>query len=306
MARIRTIKPEIWQDEDLAEVSEAAMLLAIGLLNHADDEGFFKANPALVKAAVFPLREPSVSIQCGLTELSIAGFISLYEGSDGKQYGHIRTFAAHQRVNRPTPSKIKELVDLTEPSLNPHGGLTAGKEGKGKERKGTGKGGSLRSLAPSCADAHSPPADDPPGHPEPSTGCALRMARGGDLIEGSAETLPARPEDTVATIPCVGTGPDEYHVSPEKIAEWATAFPGVDVITEVRQAAQWCRDNPTRRKTHSGVTRFVNSWLARAQNRGGSPQAAAAGPVLPWSTQCNVQAVRTFMAASPEESHPWG
>nr|MBF6067360.1 primosomal protein [Klebsiella pneumoniae] len=38
MARIRTIKPEFWTDEDMAEVSEPACLLAIGLLNYADDE----------------------------------------------------------------------------------------------------------------------------------------------------------------------------------------------------------------------------------------------------------------------------
>ena len=62
MARIRTIKPEFWTDEDLSEVSEAACLLAIGLLNYADDEGYFNANPKLVKAAVFPIREQSGSI----------------------------------------------------------------------------------------------------------------------------------------------------------------------------------------------------------------------------------------------------
>ncbi|HBS0572930.1 TPA: DnaT-like ssDNA-binding domain-containing protein, partial [Klebsiella pneumoniae] len=48
MARIRTIKPEFWTDEDMAEVSEPACLLAIGLLNYADDEGYFNANPKLI------------------------------------------------------------------------------------------------------------------------------------------------------------------------------------------------------------------------------------------------------------------
>lgn len=134
MARIRTVKPEIWQDEDLAEVSETAMLLAIGLLNHADDEGYFKANPALIRAAVFPLREPSVSIQCALDELSNIRFVVLFEGSDGKAYGMVRKFADHQKVNRPTPSKIKPLLPLTESSVIPHGALTGGKE------QGTGKG----------------------------------------------------------------------------------------------------------------------------------------------------------------------
>lgn len=62
MARIRTIKPTFWTDEDMAEISESACLLAIGLLNYADDEGYFNANPKLIKAAVFPIRETSRSI----------------------------------------------------------------------------------------------------------------------------------------------------------------------------------------------------------------------------------------------------
>lgn len=62
MARIRSVKPEMWQDEELAGVSECALLLAVSLLNHADDEGYFPAHEGLIKAACFPLREPSVSI----------------------------------------------------------------------------------------------------------------------------------------------------------------------------------------------------------------------------------------------------
>lgn len=143
MARIRTIKPEFFQDEDLATVSELANLLAVGLLGHADDEGYFRANPALVKSVVFPLREPSVSIHDMLSELSDIGFIKLFKGSDGKDYGLVCNFVKHQRVNRATPSKIKELVTLTECSVSPQKQLTddssperKGKEGKGKEGKG--------------------------------------------------------------------------------------------------------------------------------------------------------------------------
>lgn len=147
MARIRTIKPEFWQDEDLAGVSETACLLAIGLLNHADDEGYFKANPALVRAAVFPLREPSVSVQCALTELSDIRFIVLFQGSDGKAYGLVRRFAEHQKVNRPSPSKIKELLPISEDSVIPHGALTGGKE-QGKEQGTGNREGDSASAAP--------------------------------------------------------------------------------------------------------------------------------------------------------------
>ncbi|STT55946.1 primosomal protein I [Klebsiella pneumoniae] len=54
MARIRTIKPEFWTDEDMAEVSEPACLLAIGLLNYADDEGYFQCKPEAYQSCSFP------------------------------------------------------------------------------------------------------------------------------------------------------------------------------------------------------------------------------------------------------------
>ena len=31
----------------------------------------------------------------------------------------------------------------------------------------------------------------------------------------------------------------------------------------------WCISNPKKRKTASGIRRFINSWLAEEQNRGG-------------------------------------
>lgn len=109
MGRIRTIKPEFWSDEDMSEVSECACLLAIGLLNYADDDGYFNANPKLIKAEIFPIRETSHTIPVAIRELSDIGYLSLFLGPDGKQYGLINNFAIHQVVNKKKPSKIKSI-----------------------------------------------------------------------------------------------------------------------------------------------------------------------------------------------------
>lgn len=135
MARIRTIKPTFWTDEDMAEVSEAACLLAIGLLNYADDEGYFNANPKLIKAAVFPLREPSGSIPVLLQELSNCGYIRLFSAQNGKRFGLIINFTKHQVINKKTISKIKEMDLIPEDYGSDTGELPPGKEGKGKEYK---------------------------------------------------------------------------------------------------------------------------------------------------------------------------
>ncbi len=106
--------------------------------------GFFNANPALIKAAVFPLRETSLSIHDMLSELARVDFIRLGACADGRRYGLIVKFIEHQRVNRPTPSKIKGLQiewdgsgTISESSVSSHGPLT---ESSPQERKGKSKG----------------------------------------------------------------------------------------------------------------------------------------------------------------------
>jgi hypothetical protein len=138
MGRIRTIKPEFTQDEELSSLPAETHLLAAGLLCHSDDDGYFNANPRLVKAAVFPLREPSLSIHDMLTQLVNIGFIRLGTAADAKHYGHVVKFTEHQRVNRPTPSKIKTLQIQWIDSVSTHGGLSESSlpERKGKEGKG--------------------------------------------------------------------------------------------------------------------------------------------------------------------------
>ena len=66
--------------------------------------------------------------------------------------------------------------------------------------------------------------------------------------------------------------------SPERadIEQWSAAYPAVNVSAELAKMGAWCDANPKNRKTPAGIKRFCNSWLARAQDRGGaSPQSFA-------------------------------
>ena len=119
MARIRTVKPEFWKHEDLSACDEATILLAVALLNYADDEGYFNANPKLVKAECCPLREPSVSIQVGLQSLQEIGYLRLGTGLEGRRIGHIVHFLKHQVINHPSPSKINALPIIWDDAVKP-------------------------------------------------------------------------------------------------------------------------------------------------------------------------------------------
>jgi hypothetical protein len=54
---------------------------------------------------------------------------------------------------------------------------------------------------------------------------------------------------------------------PALYPEWRKAYPGVDVLGEVRKAHAWEISNPRRIKKDRA--RFLAAWLARAQDRGG-------------------------------------
>ena len=142
MSRIRTVKPEFWKHEELSALPEAVHMLAASLLNYADDEGYFNANPKLVQAECCPLREPSVSVHDALTMLSKIGYLALGTGDDGKRYGRVVNFEQHQRINRKTHSKIKKIEIVWDDSVSAHTQLTEvlPLEGKGRERKGTTTG----------------------------------------------------------------------------------------------------------------------------------------------------------------------
>jgi len=108
-------------------------LLAIGLLNHCDDEGYFNANPKLVESDVFPLRTLTNTTPTLLLELSCIGYIEVFSGSDGKTYGKVANFEKHQVINKKTASKIKDLCELRQDYQSPTVVLPTGKEGNGKE-----------------------------------------------------------------------------------------------------------------------------------------------------------------------------
>lgn len=58
-----------------------------------------------------------------------------------------------------------------------------------------------------------------------------------------------------------------------QILQWQHAYPEVDIFAELNVMAVWLQSNEPKRKTEKGMPRFVNSWLSRANQKGGSPLA---------------------------------
>lgn len=88
--------------------------------------------------------------------------------------------------------------------------------------------------------------------------------------------------DAVIGLPTVSDG--DYPISAADVAEWEPAYPAVDIRQQLAAMRQWLISNPTKRKTKRGMRKFVNAWLDRRQNAGGSrspPPHATAPPRRP-------------------------
>jgi hypothetical protein len=165
MARIRTIKPEAFVSESLAEVSVEAERTFFGLLTQADDHGRHRDNAAIIAGLLWPLRaeHTSVHVEDDLQQLANAGLICRYTGCDGRRYLHIVTWSEHQKIDKPSQSRL--------PSCPQHHGADRCAPCKGTCTKRTEELLTpTRELAeaspnaPRALDLPAPPAATPPGN----------------------------------------------------------------------------------------------------------------------------------------------
>lgn len=150
MARIRTIKPEFPQSESMGRVSRDARLCFVMLWTISDDAGRLRGNSRMLASLLFPYDDDAKKlIDKWLAELVAEGCVTRYE-INGDAYIQINQWALHQKIDKPTPSKIEPptekaredsrgLAELSSDNKT-HGEKTReessgdlGREGKGRE-----------------------------------------------------------------------------------------------------------------------------------------------------------------------------
>lgn len=135
MARIRAIKPEFWSHPVLRKQKDSSQLLAIALLNLSDDEGYFMADCALVRAFARPFDESTRITQEALSELQNIGWVEIRNSPTHGPIGKVVNFIKHQVINRSTPSKIKSYFE----SVTAHEVFSEDSQLDGKGWEGNGK-----------------------------------------------------------------------------------------------------------------------------------------------------------------------
>lgn len=229
----RIIKEQICTSPDISNLSWFGEVLFYRLIVSCDDFGRCDGHPAIIKGRLFPLKDVTVKeIEAALTDLENNQMIVRYEVG-GREFIQLTNWERHQS-RRAKNSKFPALEDGT-----PIAGASKCKQ---------------------------MPADVP----EESRNRGVEESRNRG-IEESGETPCAEPETVSA--PAVLNLPlndnSQYPVDQKQVDKWSELYPAVDIMQELRKMAGWLDANPKRRKTKQGILRFVTSWLAREQDKGG-------------------------------------
>lgn len=143
MARIRSIKPEFWQDEKLSHLSPIDRLVFFGLISQADDAGRLVDSVRLINGLLFPNTDDSC--EEALETLASLGRIIRYEGPSGQRLLQITNWHRHQRIDNPgvkvlpAPASYLHTIEVHPATdAKPSRDSSEGQDRKGLEDMGYG------------------------------------------------------------------------------------------------------------------------------------------------------------------------
>lgn len=278
--RIRTLKPELLEDEKTAGLPDDAFRLFVSLILLADDYGNLRATPSWLNGQIWWCGESVRDVRGMLARLSRDSLVVFYE-VNGQAYLHLSGWAKHQRVDKPGKPRVprenrefarlsRDIPDCPAPDLRPP-------------------------TPTSDPDLLSPRSDA-----EPSSGEGDRHPDGFHTVEEPSgyqrlvlqqtfalQALTPKQKDTLAALETAAfRWPGKTQTAAEagvNVLELACAlggeaFPAVDTAGAVHRAAAWSVANPTKAKTPRGFPRFLTAWCEREQNRGGGRPGAGQAP----------------------------
>lgn len=94
-----------------------------------------------------------------------------------------------------------------------------------------------------------------------------------DILLGG-ETPPTPPPVVITILLNDGS---EFAVTQADVDGWSELYPAVNIMQELRKMKGWSEANPKKRKTKGGIKRFINSWLAKEQDKYHGPDNNARG-----------------------------
>jgi hypothetical protein len=195
MARIRSIKPELPQSESMGNVSRDARLTFVQLFTLADDEGRLRGNSRMLASLLFPYDDgedghvltTAKDVEAWMVELEREGCIVRYQ-IDTAYYVQICNWLIHQKIDKPSKSKIPPFVESSRVVANPlevsseEGIKDQGEEGiKDSASALAAAGVVVVDLDPAEPDnpraAPMPPREDPQQSVDPATVLSVALRK---------------------------------------------------------------------------------------------------------------------------------
>ena len=234
----RIIKETIRTSKKVNSLTDFQFRLWVYLITYVDDYGRGSADPEIIKGFVFPRRKKvnETDIKDALAALASMGCISLYD-KDGESYFCFPSWGEHQRIQT-------KRSKFPEPPILPESHLSEADDA---------------ALQVSTVTHRDQPPESESEYEETLSSTPKAGAEPCDV-----STLAAEP----AAIKLPLNDNSEYDVPKSFADEMAQLYPAVDVMQQLAAMRGWLLGNPTKRKTRTGIKRFITSWLAREQDRG--------------------------------------
>ena len=231
----RILKESICRSDEIDSLTWFEEVLFYRLIVICDDFGRYDGRAKIIKGSCFPLKDiTEKDIDKALEKLSAVGLVRVYE-AQGRPYLQLVTWAEHQRI-RNQKSKYPEFTSDCK--------LLLSNDSSGQHMETSGNK------------------------------CVRNPIQSESKSKSESEANICSEQQAAAEPPIItlvlNTG-DEFPITQEDVNKWMELYPAVDIMQELRSMKGWCESNPKKRKTAGGIKRFINSWLAKEQNRGGTP-----------------------------------
>lgn len=224
----RIIKESIHESERLSKLSDFEFRLWVNLIVYVDDYGRGDARPAIIKGNCFPLRERLTNSDIKAALQKLADTGCVaLYNVDGRPYLYFPRWESHQRVQTK-----KSKYPAPPESTVIHGDSRLFTVSHGES-------------PPESNPIQSNPNTNPNTNPyycteQTDVGSVLNLP----LNDGSL-----------------------FGITQDQVDKWAGLYPAVDIMQELRNMRGWLDSNPKKRKTKTGILRFVNGWLSREQDK---------------------------------------
>lgn len=226
----RIVREAILSSEKVSSLGWAEEVLYRRLMSIADDYGRHEANPKLLRSKCYPMQIDDVTVDQVAKWLNACHKAKVLEvyQVNGKMYLQINNFGQQLRSASKCPPPDS---DTSASDSNCYQMLES---------------------------AH--------------LGVAVSVSECVSVCEGVKDSCPesalppSEQEPTVIHFP-LNTGA-EWGLPEAKYAEFVDIYPQVDVMAELRKMKGWFIGSPAKRKTKTGILRFVNAWLSKAQDSG--------------------------------------